>query len=432
MVICRTILLLAGAALFAEACGGIEDPHGAKGSAETWLADHPRIAAALVFDAGDGNGPKAYSAWSAADRAALEASVDQARSGTAPALMDPPLNVVASKLPATSPAVTAISTADARGLYFGYVGRSLMLEMTASLPWSIAQYDSTDLAVLLDSRSFFRWESNVANTALAGYAIYDDTAIANAVKDPARADGWVIPAPPNGTLKFLVDNSIIGSDRLTTIVRLIEWERANMAHFGGDFTMDNNVFYWQYTGAPPVSRIVSGTTTRAGDFRHWTAGCPGTTTFMQAVLRAVNIPVRYEVFEQHALPYFATEQKALSHGDDPYNAAWSPSTPRLDASALLLDKGTYDSWFSASLTPEARLNNVGRRTVELGVSNLSNSYLLNRCHDIAQNITSHAASTVYRNVSRVYSVAELEAMGFWEKLDSKISALGGCDKIKLS
>jgi hypothetical protein len=169
----RTLIAIIGLVLVCGSCGRrADEPLGSVGPAEAWLAENPRIQAALTWDAGDGHGPRPYASWSSGDRAALETAVDQARTGTMPALSDPPANLVASKLPDDAPAATAIASTDARALYFGYVGRSLMLEMTHALPWSILQYDSLDLAVLFDSRSFFRWESNVASTGVAGYAIY--------------------------------------------------------------------------------------------------------------------------------------------------------------------------------------------------------------------------------------------------------------------
>src|SRR5829696_877944 len=148
----RARLATIGFTLVCGSCGdAIDEPRGPAGSVEVWLAQNRRIAEALVWDAADGRGPRPYASWSSSDRAGLEVAVEQARTGATPTLADPPVNIVASKIPDDAPAATAITSTDARGLYFGYVGRSLMLEMTHALPWSIVQYDSLDLAVLLDS-----------------------------------------------------------------------------------------------------------------------------------------------------------------------------------------------------------------------------------------------------------------------------------------
>jgi hypothetical protein len=44
--------------------------------------------------------------------------------------------------------------------------------------------------------------------------------------------------------------------------------------------------------------------------------------------------------------------------------------------------------------------------------------------------TDHANSLVYHSCFiGVYTVAELEALQLWEKMDEKINSLGGCQKI---
>lgn len=412
--------------------GTTETPN--DGAVAAWLTSHPRIADALVWDAGDGRGARSYATWSANDKAALERAVSDATNGTEASLADPPENLVANRLGNESAAATVLSDSDARGLYFAHVGRSIMLEMTRGVPWSIADYAAADLAILLDSRSFFLWRRNAAGTGISGYAVYDDTATSIAPNTSSAALGFVIPAPPKVTARFLSENSIIAGDRLTTIQRLLEWERANLGHFGGAFTLGNTFAHWQYRGAPPVSRMLTGTTISGGGFSappfgHWTAGCPGTNWFMMAVLRVINIPVRYVVVEEHAMPHFATENKYLSHGDDPYNRYWSPAIPTVPAAALLIEQGTFDTWFSPTIASDRRLANIGRQTKELGIKHLSNRVLHRRCDDMRNGITNRAASSVYADVQRIYTVGELEAMDLWNRLDAKIAELGGCSKL---
>jgi hypothetical protein len=428
------VALLALAAMATACADGsktVEPP--TRSAAAAWLQDHPRIADALVWDAGDGQGAKPFASWSTADKATLERAVADATNDTEPVLADPPVNLMANVLPVDAPAATVLSPSDARGLYFAHVGRSLMLEMTRTLPWSIADYAPADLAVLLDSRSSFLWRQNALGRGISGYAIYDDDATFIAPDDPSSALGFVVPAPPKVTAQFLAANDIVAGDRLTTIQRMLEWERVNLNHFAGEFTMSSTVSYWQYAGAAPVSRMLAGTTVTSGYpapvFGHWTVGCPGTNWFMMAVLRAVNIPVRYVVVEEHATPYFATEGKYLSHGDDPYNRYWSPSTPRTPASELLIDKTTYDRWFSTALPPDQRLASIGRRTKELGIQHLSDWVLRRRCTDIEAGVTNHAQSAVYADLRRIYSVAELEGIDLWNRLDAKLASLGGCSRV---
>ena len=434
MVLRQRIGLLTTLVAAAAACGSTPTdggPSQASGEVATWLGGHRRVAESLVWDAGDGQGAQPYASWSTSDKAALERAVADAKSGAGPALADPPTNLVANLLGPDAPAVTVLSAGDARGLYFAHVGRSLMLEITHALPWSIADYTPAELEVLLDSRAFFLWKRNVAGTQVSGYAVYDDAATSIAPNTPTSALGFVIPAPPKVTAQFLAANSIVGADRITTINRLLEWSHVNLKHFGGGFDMAGTFFHWQYRGAPPVSRILAGTTLNAPPQAtgHWTVGCPGTNWFLMAMLRTVNIPVRYVVVEEHATPYFPTEAKYLSHGDDPYNAYWSPSTPRIPASELLIGAATYDVWFAPTLTPAQRLANVGRQTKELGIKYLSDALLRRRCADIAAGVTSHAQSSVYADLRGIYTVAELETMDLWTKIDAKLVSVGGCSKV---
>ena len=174
MIVSRRFEMLVTLVAIATACGGSPTDDGSTptgGEVATWLRDNPKVAVALVWDAGDGQGAKPYTSWSEADKASLERAVANAKSGTEPALADPPPNLVATLLNPDGPAVTVLSATDARGLYFAHVGRSLMLEITQGLPWSIADYTPDDLAVLLDSRAFFLWKRNVAATQVSGYVI---------------------------------------------------------------------------------------------------------------------------------------------------------------------------------------------------------------------------------------------------------------------
>ncbi len=402
------------------------------GTVAPWLQQHPALAAAVVWDEGDGSGPLPYPSWSSSNKAALEQAV--AVAAAEPPLADPPTNQVATLSGDDAPAVTVLSPGDARALYFASVGRSLMLEMTNGLPWSIANYSPTDLAVLLDSRAFFLYKKNVFGTSVSGYAVYDNPSTDPSLSDPTLAVSYVLPAPPAVAARFLASNGIVAGDRLTTIVRLLEWERSNMSHFGDDFTARNVFLHWQYRGSAPVSRIIAGTANSSGYtpplFSHWTVGCPGTNQFMMAVLRAVNIPVRYLVVEQHATPYFPTEGKYLDHGDNPYSRAWATATPTIPASALLIDEATYQARFSPALTRAQRLSGIGRTPWELSITQLTDWTLVNRCDDLAAGRTSHASSKVYSDVARFYTLVDLESMDLWNRLDAKIASRGGCGAIK--
>ena len=165
---------------------------------------------------------------------------------------------------------------------------------------------------------------------------------------------------------------------------------------------------------------------------HWTAGCHGTNWFFIHLLRAVNIPAEYIRWSGHATPHFPSEAMYLSHGDDPYNGLglYSPPFPEpFPTSEILIPESKYTQWFNASNSSAENLNNVGRQMTELGVKYLPQVLLGIRCQDIANGV-SNADSQVYRpgtaGIGRHWTVAELEAMNFWERMDAKIAQYGGC------
>jgi hypothetical protein len=170
----------------------------------------------------------------------------------------------------------------------------------------------------------------------------------------------------------------------------------------------------------------SGVPSSAG-IRHRTAGCWGTTSYLRAILRVVNIPVKHEDHVGHAMPYFLSEGLYLSHGDDPYNRL-SKATPPFPAGELLIDQATRDAWFGGGVSNNQQTQNIGRRTRELAIRYLSDELLRNHCADLAAN-KSHADSDVFNSLKGNYTVAELEGQGLWGRIEAKITSLGGCAQI---
>ena len=187
-----------------------------------------------------------------------------------------------------------------------------------------------------------------------------------------------MPASPDFSFQFLSDNNMIAQDRLRTIGNLVNWCRYNMKHFIGRFTAENAENHWQYRGTTPVSRVISGTMFHSSFwnaelFSHHTGGCWGTTAFLREVLRVVNIPVKradaVPAHGGHSLPYFMSEGKYLSHGDDPYD--WGIRNFPIPIEELFIDQATYDEWFGPNAPPPyvsgLRSVSVGRRASELTI-----------------------------------------------------------------
>ena len=379
----------------------------------TWLAKHPLVSDALRWE--DANGTKAYSDWSVTQKADLHKTYQTVRNGQSIELTDPPPNMV--RLADNELSLTVLSKDQAWPLFLAYVAYSLTVETREWVPWSLTEYSQEELLELFDGSRMFRY-----NSKFGGY-------------EPTYRG---IPAPPDFTFEFLRANNMIVQDRLNTIGNLLDWCRSNMIHYSGPFTAKNVENHWQYRGAPPISRVISGTTgvrvgTKKGDNSrhlisgHFTGGCWGTTALLRAVLRVVNIPVKDVTARRHSLPYFMSEGKYLSHGDDPYDQlSRNMNHPHpFPVEELFIDQATYDAWFGPNVPPA--VNNVGRRSRELAIKYLPRALLVERCRDLEEG-NSHVNSFVYNwtAFNRDYSVEELEAINLWDRMDAKIDNLGGC------
>ena len=379
-----------------------------------WLAEHPLVSEAIRWK--DSNGPtRAYPNWSETQKADLYETYQAVWSGHSLELTDPPPNMV--HLADDQSDLTVLSKDHAWSLFLAHVAYSLAVETGGWVPWSLTEYSQDELLELFDGSRTFRRTSG-------GYELIH------------RA----VPAPPDATFEFLSANLMIAQDRLHTIGNLLEWSR-DLIHFLGDFTAKNVEDHWQYRGVPPVSRVISGTRAvfypyKKGDtsppvvtFGHHTAGCWGTTAFLRAVLRVVNIPVKEVTGSgstgRHSMPYFMSEGKYLSHSDDLYSQN-TRSSPGFPIEELFIDQATYDAWFGPGVSLPQGKSNVSRRTSDLAIKYLPRILLSQRCRDIREG-RSRSKSLVWSWAGFPnYSVEELEAMNLWDRIDAKIDGLGGC------
>ncbi len=372
---------------------------------DAWLNSHSSIAASIVWE--DSGGAHAWSSWSAAWKTELRQAFNLARSRGSIAVAEVPPNQATM---ADDQHVTQIlAVGDAWAYFKASIAQALAAEIGQQLIWSVQGYSPSQLAQLFDSREMFRW-----NASPAGYRI-------------DSMHGHIVPAPPLRSYEFLGINGLIAFTPLDTLARIIDWCRGNLVHFTGDTTAANMEDQWQYRGYPPMTRVLSGTMqTSHPQFgvMHRTAGCWGTTGFLRAVMRAINIPVKLVTNAGHAQPWFMADSRYLSHGDDPYNAL-TKATPPMPASEIPIDQAKFDSWFGAGVSDTDKLNNIGRRTRELAITYLPNYLLHAYCSDIANGKT-HANGQVFDIFSRNYTVAQLEALNLWTRMDAKIAGFGGC------
>ncbi len=313
------------------------------------------------------------------------------------------------------------------------VALSLAVEIGNRVPWSVKTYSSEALAVLFDADKLYKWDGS-----LNGYRVKTD-------------NGYFTPSPPEFSLKFLNQigavsipglGSIPGlvtvpkqtgrplgalslptaqNARAKTIARLFDWGRYYLRHFAGDFTTENMKAHWQYGGMPPLSRVINGTinqTQKLKEVGNWSAGCYGTTGFLSGVLRTVNIPVQQSFTCQHSLAHFIADDLYLTHSDDLYTSFSRPasiySNLPFPSVEMLISGSQFKTWFGNTC------NNVGRQPAELAVKYLSPILVQYYVGDKAGG-KSHAGGKVYEALKSFYTVAELENLKLWERLEAKVS-----------
>lgn len=409
--LCFTLFFLTCLSILLTARAQADEPDLA-----AWLTEHPRVSQALAWE--DANGIRAYPDWSTTQKKDLYKTFHAVWSGQSLELTDPPPNMLHLEDDSWS-VRTVLSEDHAWSLFIAHVSFSLAVETGRWVPWSLTEYSEELLSELLDGRRMFEWSPHYR-----GYVRKFDA----------------LPAPPDFTFEFLNSYLMIAQDRLTTIENLLVWSRAKMRHYSHrrnqlgrvETRVEATVATWHYRGTAPVSRMIQGTR-RKGErnVKHWAAGCHGVTGFLRAVLRVVNIPVKREQYVYsrcgHAVVNFMSEGKYLSHGDDVYSQT-TRSSPGYPIGELFIDQATFDAWFGPNLSREEFLNSIGRRTDELAIKYLPTAMLNARCRDFIQGNSRENSYIMnnYMGLKKIYSVAELESMNFWDRMDAKIESLGGC------
>ncbi len=383
---------------------------------DCWLQQYPKIADAIQWQMPYSGKMLPWSSWDDSQKEDLRLRFkavwewyNAGLAGYTYNANDPPPNTASAKLGADDWVADALPHSSAWQLYLFYVANSLVLETGSWLPWSIHDYDAQTLKTFFWSPSFFAWSQQ-----FAGYQL------------DFNASGVVVPAPALTTVQFLVKKGLVAADPPTTTNRVLDWSRHNLWHFLGDYDVKNMLATWQYKGFAPVSSTLAGTTSALAvddGPRHWTAGCHGTTGLVRALLRSLNIPVSVAHSGGHAMPYFPTLHKYLSHGDDPYNF-WSVNTP-FPVESLYLDEATWQQWFGGNSD-----FHIGRRPTDLALDYLPMRMLKMYCSDLAKKL-SHIGGSVYSMLkSDPFTLDYLENTSqLWTRLDAKVAKWGGCNVI---
>jgi hypothetical protein len=357
-------------------------------------------------------------------------------------LTDPPVNQL--NLPDAAPAQTVLAPDAAWKLYVNTIAQSLAVEIGGFVPWSITGYYPWELESLFHSKTMFdagwgaNWETYPNSTPIFGY-------------QPA---GYTMEEPPTAFFQFLVDNDMIRGNHLSTIERVVDWSRFHLAHITTWTDASAKAFetWWGYRGTSPASAVLAGT---LGPFKgyppwsvdaphhSWIYGCHGTVTLYRGMFRTVNIPTEYRMEYGHAMPFWWTVGKSMSHGDDVddlfYSADTStfkwdtPSTwahwfKHAKPSEYLIDFSDFYDWFQG---PNADSINVGRVSDVVNYIKYPNDvYLKKYCYDKAHNL-SHANGTVFTSFQggplvQLFPLPVLEQMGYWTTLDAEATQFGVC------
>ena len=281
---------------------------------EYWLNAHPKVANALFYSGKHFTGT--WPTWphdlkkDLADRwAAMVKWYGQGMPSPDPSSFTDPLPKVAGD-PAGNYDGFMMPAGRGRRMYLSHVANGLALETTGQLPWSITGYSAKHLTDLFSAELWFAY-LKPPYTTVEGYYLEE----------------LASPATPAHVMRFFTANNILGTDAGDTVARLFGWCRILIHYYGVGGAPDEHAFWGPDAPPIPSSMLINGTNYTGGSqplFGRYTMGCGGTAYFMKSVLRAVNIPVELGTPPcGHVMPLFPTINRALSHGDDPYDAlAW--------------------------------------------------------------------------------------------------------------
>jgi hypothetical protein len=325
----------------------------------------------------------------------------------------------------------ALNPQQARVLYMATVAHSLALEIGGFVPWSVLNYNQEDLRQLFSSSAMF----------YAGEQYYLDRN-----HETQYYTGYfpesIVPAYPQKSFRFFVDQDIIRPTHYGTITRLLGWSGEHLNHYGdwgdleGKTPMEQAYMYWQYYGGNPVARMLDGTVRENTDKPwSWTVGCSGTSHMYVSILRALNIPA-YAQFGGiteppflygHHTSLFTTIGKALSHADDMLHFNWFvedflPPPSYISPAELFISWDTYLDWFY----DHQKFSNLSRQIDEIELKFLHNDVLNLYCTDLLMQFPPWE-SYVYGRFAVHHSLAELENMDLWGRLAEKEQSLNYCN-----
>lgn len=410
---------------------------------EEWLNAHPNVRDAIFWYFPKANSSQVekhpYTAWISTHKKSLQQAFEAAWKGYLIQMDDPPVNLS----PPNQYPATVLKPIDAFGYFLDGVGHSLAVEIGGRVPWSIQNYSASNLATLFDGSWIFSYDISLQGMRIhAGNNGYYTPSPTQLVWNFLKGIGVFAPpdAEPRNRRPVAATPGISGQIKLPpsparlAVARLFDWCRTNLVHANesGDPSTAQMNAIWQYSGFPPLSRVIGGTvnkliTSNNNPSRNWTGGCIGTTGFLSGVLRTINVPVKHVQSCKHSLPVFPTLNAALSHGDDLYDSLVRPggSNPALPfpSTELFISSQQFDSWFGPSAADPCA--NVSRRTAELGRQHLPYAVMIAFCQD-KKSQAAKANGKVFGLFKKHFTLPELEATDLWGRAEKKLAAGFDC------
>jgi len=309
---------------------------------------------------------------------------------------------------------------DALKIYLAHVAQSLWADASRAVPWRLSSANATTLSHLFDSRLLL--EFSAARGHRFNFFVM----------------GAVTHWDPVQSYNFLVDEAILAGSQWQTIRNLAAWCREHLVHITG-FEYDHNggpfgsqMEQWEYifgySGLPLVDKMLFPLPGR----RHVTHGCWGTSGFLAALLRTVNVPVRHGRSNfsgrHHSRPEFFTVAKSLAHGDDPYNGWVRLGHNNVPIGDIFWDHADLVAQVDSpaplpgKTVPETASWNHRRHLAALGVAHKTNWLLRMRCQDLAGG-DEGMDSRLWQALHEYYNDAQINTIA--DDCDTAIAAIPG-------
>jgi hypothetical protein len=257
------------------------------------LAD-PRIADSIVWRGY--SSAMRYSAWSAAQKAALRAALVARENGDDPGLAAPPVR----------DAEGLISEADAWTIAISHFAHALWLEKNRLTTWRLTAMPADQRDFILNSERFVM---AISRPGVRGYGV-----------DGGR-NGNVTYYNPKIVWDFLQTAGIVRARQDETVYAASDWMQDHLIHIvAGQEPAD----VYGYPKEPPVDRILYPLPGQM----HVAPGCYGTSGFISALMRAANIPAQaadWRVDGGHRRTVFPSLGRSLVHADDVHSRTMLPT-----------------------------------------------------------------------------------------------------------